>query len=312
MGSVEPGPDDVAGGPEHHRGPVPGPAPRFPGMPRWVLAPGVPDSALPPVPAYDCRRVPAPPVIDGTVEGGAWDRVAWSAPFVEIESGRAEGPATRVALLWDAEHLYAGFRVEDPDVRGTVTGHHEQVYVTDDDVELFVEGADGYYEIGVNPLNTVYEFRWTWVEPIVERRDFAAIDRLLRVPDFLYYAPRPGERLGRVGEMDWDLPGLRQAVRIQGTLNFPDDVDQGWTVTIAIPWQGLRATSPGGGRYPPAHGDVLRIQAYRAHHDRRALPRRADQPSQVPVVHQSWSVMGNGTLHNPERWVTVRFVDEPV
>ena len=92
MGSVEPGPDDVAGGPEHHRGPVPGPAPRFPGMPRWVLAPGVPDSALPPVPAYDCRRVAAPPVIDGTVEGGAWDRVAWSAPFVEIESGRAEGP----------------------------------------------------------------------------------------------------------------------------------------------------------------------------------------------------------------------------
>ncbi len=88
------------------------------------------------------------------------------------------------------------------------------------------------------------------------------------VEDFVYYAARPGERMGRVGEMDFDLPGLRHAVHVDGTLNLPGDVDVGWTVTVALPWRGLATVSRDGRGFPPRPGDVLRIQSYRAWHDR--------------------------------------------
>jgi len=295
-------------------GQVIGPTPRFPGMPRWVGVPNVPAADLPPLPAYDCRRVASPPVIDGDIDGGPWRRATWSEPFGRIDTGLATRPATRMALLWDDDHLYAGFRVEDRDIRASAAVHHEQVYVKDDDVELFVDGQGGYYEIGVNPINTVYELRWTWLEPLLERQDHARLDELFRVPDFVYYAPRPGERLGRVGEMDWDLPGLRHAVRLQGPLNLPGDRDGGWSVTLALPWRGLAAVSRDGAGFPPRTGDVLRIQAYRAHHDRtvEAVTGADGSTPITPFVGQTWSAMGNHNPHNPERWVPVRFVDDLV
>jgi hypothetical protein len=293
-------------------GQVIGPIPRFPGMPRWVGLPVVPDVELPPIPSYECRRTVTPPPVDGSL-AGPWERATWSAPFGRIDTGLVEGPATEVALLWDDDHLYAGFRVEDPDIRASASVHHEQVYVKDDDVEIFVEGVGGYYELGVNPINTVYEFRWTWVEPLVQRRDHQRIDELFSVADFVYYRARPGERLGRVGEMDWDLPGLRHAVRIDGTLNLADDIDTGWTVTVALPWRGLQGVSRDGQGFPPRAGDTLRIQAYRARHDRSG-PGVLDPDGSTeitPFVGNTWSTMGNHDPHDPARWVPVRFVDEP-
>jgi hypothetical protein len=291
-----------------------GPGPRFPGLPRWVKVPNVPDTTLPDIPEYECRRVRMAPPIDGRVDGEPWFRAAWSPAFGRIDDGSEAQPSTRVALLWDDEHLYAAWRIEDPDVRGTTGVHHEQVYVKDDDVELFVEGDGGYYELGINPINTVYEWRWTWVEPLVDRGDKARLNELFMVSDFVYYAARPGEPLGRVGEMDFDLPGLRHAVRVQGTLNHPEDVDEGWTVTVALPWAGLKAVSTDGRGFPPKPGDVLRIQSYRAYHDRSVEGRLADDGSTLltPYEGRTWSTMGNHNVHNPERWVRVRFTDEPL
>ena len=44
----------------------------------------------------------------------------------------------------------------------------------------------------------------------------------------------------RIGFFDWDYPGLKTAVSIDGTLNDASDKDRGWTVELAFPWVGLK------------------------------------------------------------------------
>jgi hypothetical protein len=275
------------------------PTSTFPRWGHWIEAPA---GGLPPVPDYPCHRVREAMTIDGRLDVAAWSRAVWSEPFGAIADGARVGLETRVALLWDERCLYAGFKIEDHDVRGSMTGFHDHVYIEDEDIELFIEGDGFYYEIGLNPVNTVYEIRWTWVEPIVERRDFAELDRLLRTPNFLYFLARDGERIGRHGDLDWELPGLGHAVQVDGVLNRPAIDDRGWTVELALPWQGLRAIRGGDGQ-PPKEGETLRITAYRAHHDRRE-----GAPNQASVG-WSWCVTGNDNIHVPERWNKVTLVD---
>lgn len=289
-----------------------GPGARFPEVPRWATVASVPDRPLPPIPRYQCLRAAVPPEIDGRLDEAVWARAEWSAPFGRIDDGRPSGQETRIALLWDDRCLYAAYRAADRDVRGTATRHHEQVYMKDDDVEIFVQGDGGYYELGVNPVNTVYEFRWTWLQPLVERQDFGRLEELLKRSDTLYYTARPGEKLGRIGDMTWELPGLRHAVQVDGTLNNPADFDRGWTVEFALPWDGLAPIL--GGR--PKPGTTLRIQAYRAEHDRSDPEKTAafarHWPGGSPFTGYTWSTMGNGNVHNPERWAEVVLLDAPV
>ena len=42
---------------------------------------------------------------------------------------------------------------------------------------------------------------------------------------------------------EWEIPGLKTAVHINGTLNHPADRDHGWTVEIAFPRSALAATT---------------------------------------------------------------------
>lgn len=289
-----------------------GPRPRWTSVYRWAAVANVPDGTLPAIPDYVCLRTPDPILVDGRLDEPVWSRAVWSEPFGRIDTGIDDGHGARIALLWDDEYLYAGYRVTDPDVRASSTTHHDQIYMTDDDVELFVDGGGRYYELGVNALNTIYEFLWTWVEPLAERRDYAALEELFKTADFLYCVARKGERLGRLGDMNWELPGLRHAVRVQGSVNFSGDVDEGWTAEFALPWSGLRAVD---GRlpHPPREGDVIPIQAFRAQHDRSDPEKNAEWdrrwPGSTPADWYSWSAMGNTNVHNPERWVPVRFSD---
>ena len=161
----------------------------------------------------------------------------------------------------------------------------------DDDVELFVAGPSTYYELGINPINTIYEIRWTWLEALVERRDFSALEALLKVDDQFYYAARGGERLGRLADLGWEMPGLRHAVRIDGAVNAPDVRD------VSL---------------PPKPGDSLVVQAYRAYHphDDAAADARmaATWPGASAYSGSCLSTMGNTNIHNPERWPRLRFM----
>ena len=193
---------------------------------------------------------------------------------VRNDSRRQSTPLdTRVAFLWDDQYLYAAYRVEDPDIRATMAGFNDHVYFNDEDVELFFEGNGYYYELGLNALNTSYQIRWTWVEPLVREQRFAELEELFKAPDVLYYVARDGENIGRHADLNYQLPGCKHAVFIDGTINCPEVKDRGWTVEVALPWEGLKQIA-GGRTLPPKRGDSFRMTAYRCHHDRDRHERR--------------------------------------
>lgn len=271
-------------------------------MPRTINLPIGPLDGLPPVYEYDCLRTPTSLIIDGRLDEQAWQRAAWSAPMVKMDTGAPVELDSRVALLWDDDYLYAAFKYKDHEIWGSHVEHHDHVYHNDSDAEIFVEGEGVYYELGVNPINTIYEVFWTWLEPVVARQDVALLDRFFRTENFLYFVPRPGDRLGRMGETDWELPGLRHAVQIDGTLNCPAIRDNGWTVEFALPWAGLRAL---GKPVPPQDGDVWRIGVSRCQHFHDETGKN---------ISVDWSLNRHGyiNMHIPERWSRVRFVKRTV
>ena len=108
-----------------------------------------------------------------------------------------------------------------------------------------------------------------------------------------------GGPIGRFGDLDWQLPGLKHAVHINGTINCPEVRDREWSVEFALPWQGLKSIA-GGKSLPPKEGDMLRITAYRAHHYRR-------KDGEYHYKGWTWSIMGNDNIHIPERWTRVTF-----
>jgi len=286
--------------------------PQFDEIPRWVRVANVPAGHLPPIPALRARRARGPIVIDGTLDEPDWTDAEWSPVFGDMATGTPASPETRVAFRWDGEALYAAYRVEQHDIRGTTTRHHEHVYVKDDDVELFVAGRRTYYELGINPINTIYEIAWAWLEPLVVAQDFETLERLMRVNDQFYYARRDGERLGRLADLGWELPGLRRAVHVDGAVNAPDVLDVGWTVEFRLPWAGLATLMPELAG-PHGAGDRLRVQAYRAHHPRRDPAEDARMAAQFAGSSEWYgttlSPMGNANVHNPERWVDLELVD---
>jgi hypothetical protein len=274
-----------------------GPAPRSK-ISRWAKLSQVDLSRLPPVKTWACLRTTEAMTVDGRLDEPVWQRAQWSEPFGMIHDGSPTPLETRVALLWDDQYLYAAYKVEDPDIRASMTAFNDHVYLNDEDVELFFEGNGYYYEIGLNALNTSYQIRWTWIERLVREQRFAELEALFKTPDFLYYVARDGENIGRHADLNYRLAGCKHAVFIDGTINCPEVKDQGWTVEIALPWSGLKDIA-GGRATPPRPGDTFRMTAYRCHHDRATRTAKG----------WTWSVMGNNNIHIPERWNDVVFVD---
>ena len=132
-------------------------------------------------------------------------------------------------MLWDDTYFYIAALLEEPHVWGTLV-KHDSVIFQDNDFEIFID-PDGdnheYYEFEINALNT----EW---------------DLLLK----------KAYRDGGPAINEWEVPGLRTAVHVTGTLNKLTDTDTSWSVEFAIPWKALaefahrsapRATATSGG-----------------------------------------------------------------
>ena len=60
---------------------------------------------------------------------------------------------------------------------------------------------------------------------------------------------------GSSSNTSWDPEGIRVAVSIDGTLNDASDIDRGWTLEVAIPFQLFRHVMPAGDRPRVTVGD---------------------------------------------------------
>ena len=233
-------------------------------------------------PAYACARAGGAVEVDGAIDDAAWKGAEWTEDFIDIVGSTGGEPplGTRAKLLWDDQHLYVAAELTEPRVAATVRQRDEQLY-REQAFELFLDpGGDGknYLELQINPLNTVCDL---------------AMDK-----------PYRDKGKANVG---FDLKGLRSAVRVKGTVNDPADVDEGWTVELAIPWAALKSLAADSGA-PPRAGERWRVNLARM----RAAEPAAEADAKPRKWISVWAAQGAVNMHMPERWGSVDFVPKPV
>jgi hypothetical protein len=133
-----------------------------------------------------------------------------SAVLRETVTGSAAKQSTRVQLAWDALECRVLFAVEDSHPWATLTERDAPLY-QEEVVEVFLDPVgdlECYFEIEVNPLNTVLD--------LVLRRN----------------------RSGYLKDFAWRCEGLRTAVTKDAS---------GWRAELAIPFLSLTSVPPTNG-----------------------------------------------------------------
>jgi hypothetical protein len=264
---------------------------------------------------YRCCRTRTPIEIDGDLSKPCWQKAARSPRFVDMVTGRPGYFDTRAAALWDDTAFYVAFWIEEPFVEAALKERDSLVF-NENDIEVFIDGGDSYYEFEINALGTVYEVFFLW-------QDAHRAGGRFDVPEFNPLARRAlsfGGNYDRTGNtfwkgthprgnrwafLDWDFPGLRSGVRVDGKINDPTVIDKGWTVELAFPWAGMKWLA-NGRSLPPEPGDAWRMFFGRF---------EKLTPSGIEVEpHPAWAWNAHGIYdtHLPERWTSVEFDAEEI
>jgi hypothetical protein len=264
---------------------------------------------------YICHRTRVPLIVDGNLNEPAWLKARRSPRFVDMVTGDPAFFDTRAAALWDDENLYIGFWVEEPFVEAHLTERDSLIFM-ENDVEVFIDGGDCYYEFEINALNTVYEVFFIWRDAYQSgsRFDTPEFDLISRKAlSFGGNYDRSGwsfwngthPRGIRWAFTDWDFPGLRSAVQVDGTLNNRSVVSKGWTVELAFPWSGMKWLA-NDRSLPPQEGNMWNI--FFGRFEKLAVAGTLPQPQ------PAWCWTKHGTLdtHMPEKFTKVQFSNQYV
>ena len=181
---------------------------------------------LPQLPLLRVPRIRGRVPIDGDLNKPPWSRLAPTplAPSHGRDPGNARSSvqATALRLCHDGERLYVAFDCADRDVWGTYRGRNERPY--DEEVcEAFLApngDVRRYFELESSP-------RGAYWEGVIDNPDFA--------------------RATMRTNLDWVCAGWERAVRVRGSLDVRDDIDDGWSVEWAIPFASLEAAPPRAG-----------------------------------------------------------------
>jgi hypothetical protein len=221
--------------------------------------------------------------IDGNLDDDAWQKAPWTADFVDIEGSLKPSPTfrTQVKMLWNDSTLFVAAKLQEPQVWATQT-HHDDIIFKDNDFEVFIDPYNNthqYVEIEVNALNKIFDL----------------------------FLPKPYRNQGNPF-IGWDVEGLKSAVKIEGTLNNPNDKDQGWTVEMAIPLKAIRTGFP----MVPKEGELWRINFSRVEWNTKIengknIKLTDANGKNLPEHNWVWSPQGVIDMHFPERWGYLQF-----
>jgi hypothetical protein len=228
---------------------------------------------------------------------------------VDLISGTETIHETRVSVLWDDEYLYVGYYIQEPDVQAKFTERDSPIY-QDNDVELFIAGADAYYEFEINALGTVYEGMFVW-QDVYESSGIGKLPGLdrsnpqVKCQAFNGVGFREHPRGPRWAFLAWDFPQAQTGVHVDGTLNDDSDRDRGWTVELAFPWREMSTLNLSAPKsLPPKPGDMWRIDFSRFNQYKEAPPTQ-DSGGWALSYHGVWD------SHIPECFPFVTFVATP-
>lgn len=168
------------------------------------------------------------PIIDGQINDAIWEQaLIFDVSYALNDTAKVTTPATKYRILWDNNNLYFAYECADKDIIAPKT-EIDGILYNDDCVEVFLLpdfNAAKYWEIIINPAQSVFDALQT---------------KLL-------------DRWGPSTQVDANVKGMKVAYSIDGTLNKSDDVDKGYNIEVAIPFNQL----PGYSEKNPAPGQQL-------------------------------------------------------
>ncbi|MHB9028717.1 MAG: carbohydrate-binding family 9-like protein [Candidatus Latescibacterota bacterium] len=243
---------------------------------------------------YVCYRAQGAVAIDGRLDDPAWKAAPWTGYFVDIEGAKRPGPRfkTRAKMLWDDRNFYFAVEMEEPHVWGTIL-FRDQVVCSENDFEIFIDpNSDNhqYYEMEFSPTNILW-------------------DLFLRQP----YKDGGGNTAS--ADHTWNVNGIRHAVWVDGTLNYPYDTDRSWSLEVAVPWTELAPYAHKSS--PPKHGDVWRVNFSRVEWIHEVVTSDRTTPDitnnayrlkpETTCDNWVWSPHGIINMHTPEMFGYVQF-----
>ena len=182
-------------------------------------------------------------------------------------------------MLWDEKFLYVFAKLYENHIWGDITKRDEVIYYNND-FEVFINPNDdvfSYGEIEINALGTEWDL----------------------------FLNRPYRLRGKA-DSSWDINGLKSAVDISGTLNDPNDLDDYWTVEIAIPLKEIEKLNTSRKDEKVISGDVWRINFSRVNWDfeinNGVYSRKKENGKYLPEYNWVWSPQGIINMHVPENW----------
>ena len=217
--------------------------------------------------------------IDGRDDELAWNNAIYTDDFIDIEGSKTPSQKTNVKMLWDEKFLYVFAKLYENHIWGDITKRDEVIYYNND-FEVFINPNDdvfSYGEIEINALGTEWDL----------------------------FLNRPYRLKGKA-DSSWDINGLKSAVDISGTLNDPNDLDDYWTVEIAIPLKEIEKLNTSGKDEKVISGDVWRINFSRVNWDfeinNGIYSRKKENGKYLPEYNWVWSPQGIINMHVPENW----------
>ena len=225
---------------------------------------------LTPPPVYACLYTPEPPQIDGNVDEHVWERAVAISQLHDIQGEGFPKPSlpTEIRMLWDSTYLYVAARLVEPYIEATLATHDDIVW-HENDFEVFLDPDGdglGYFEIEINALGTLLDLQMS--QPYRSGGHFFTA---------------------------WNCPGIRRAVKLEGTLSDSTQRDTAWTIEMAIPHRALAVD----------FNDALeQSRVWRMNFSRVEWLHR-----QGPEENWVWAPTGVVDIHMPERWGYVCLVD---
>ncbi len=235
---------------------------------------------------YVCYKAGETLTIDGKLDEPAWQKAEWTDEFGDIEGELKPKPKyrTKAKMLWDDENLYVGAWLEEPHVWAKLT-KRDAVIFYDNDFEIFIDpdgDTHGYYEYEVNAFATEWDL----------------------------FLPKP-YRDGTCAMDGYDMPGLKSAVEVVGTINDPSDTDECWYVEVKLPWKAFKDCA--NKETPPEDRDQWRINFSRVQWRMDIVDgdyKKTINPEtgrSYPEDNWVWSPQGIINMHAPETWGFLQF-----
>jgi len=189
--------------------------------------------------------------LDGKLDEPAWQAADFTRQFVSQRWSRVYPKSPRqgrAKMLWDDKRLYVGFEIRDEDILGGIPRNAKDPPLWKRGaVELLIQPSDkqgnkDYYQILVGPQNMVFDSQFD---------DFEK-------PNI--------EPAGPFGHSEWTSK-LTAGVKLDGTLDNPVDIDQGYVIEMAIPWISFGKAN----HVPPVAGEIWKMNLSMVHNDWRLV-----------------------------------------